>query len=66
MSTKARVFSLLGAVLVVTMVACADTTTSPQPSGARAPRDTTEGFIQGDTTECRSGWIIVSNRYVCT
>ena len=64
MSAKARVLSLLGAILVVTTVACADATTAPQAHGARAARDTT-GFIQGDTLECRSGWSIMSGRYVC-
>jgi hypothetical protein len=64
MSAKARVLSLLGAILVVSTVACADATTSPQPHGARAARDTT-GFIQGDTTQCRSGFTIISGRYVC-
>jgi hypothetical protein len=64
MSAKARVLSLLGAIIVVTTVACADATTSPQPHGGRAARDTTE-LIQGDTTQCRSGWIIQSGRYEC-
>ena len=64
MSAKARVLSLLGAILVVTTVACADATTAPQPHGARAARDTT-GFIPGDTTECRSGWTVILGRYVC-
>jgi phenylalanyl-tRNA synthetase alpha subunit len=63
MSAKARVLSLLGAILVVTTVACADATTTPQPHGARAARDTT--VIQGDTTLCRTGWVVVSGRYVC-
>ena len=65
MSTKTRVLSLLGAILVITTVACADSTTAPQPKGARAPRDTTGGFIQGDTLECRSGWVVAAGRYVC-
>lgn len=64
MSMKARVLSLVGAVLVFTAVACADSTTAPQPAGARAPRDTT-GFIPGDTTECRSGYTISQGRYIC-
>ena len=64
MSAKARVLSLLGAMLVVSAVACADATTAPEPTGARAPRDTT-GFIQGDTLECRSGWTVQTGRYVC-
>ena len=63
MSLKARVFSLLGACLVVSAVACADSTTAPQPAGATAAHD--DGFIQGDTLECRSGYIIESGRYVC-
>jgi hypothetical protein len=65
MSAKARVLSLLGAILVVSAVACADSSTAPQPVGARAPRDTS-GFIAGDTLECRSGWVINQGRYVCS
>jgi hypothetical protein len=63
MSTKARILSLLGAVLVVTAVACADSTTAPLPTGVKAARDTS--VIEGDTTECRSGWAVVTGRYVC-
>jgi hypothetical protein len=65
MSAKARVLSLLGAILVVSAVACADSSTAPQPIGVRAAHDSSDGFVQGDTTECRSGWIIESGRYVC-
>jgi hypothetical protein len=65
MSAKARVLSLLGAILVMSAVACADSSTAPQPTGARAPRDSSTGFIQGDTLECRGGFIIANGRYVC-
>ena len=64
MSAKSRVLSLLGALVIVTTVACADATTAPQPHGARAARDTT-GFIQGDTLACRTGWSVIQGRYVC-
>ena len=64
MSAKSRVFSLLGAVVLISTLACADSATAPTPSGAKAPRDTT-GFIAGDTLECRSGYSIQGGRYVC-
>jgi hypothetical protein len=62
--TKSRVLALCGAVVLVSIVACADSPTQPPVTGARAPRDTT-AFIPGDTTECRAGWHIVGGRYVC-
>lgn len=65
MSIKSRVFSLLGAVVLVTTLACADTSiTGPTPAGAKAARDTTTGFL-GDTVMCRGGWSIQSGRVVC-
>ena len=64
MSVKSRIMSLLGAVTLITTVACADSPTDPVVRGARAPRDTT-AVIQGDTLECRSGWVIEMGRYVC-
>ena len=63
--TKSRVLALLGAVALVSIVACADSSTEPVVTGARAARDTTTGFIPGDTSECRSGWTIMGGRYVC-
>ena len=63
MSTKSRVLSLVAVVVALAAVACADTSTAPQPKGARAPRDTMP--VQGDTSQCRSGWVIISSRYVC-
>jgi hypothetical protein len=66
MSAKARVLSLLGAILVMSAVACADSSTAPQPTGARAPRDSSTGFIQGDTLQCRSGWVVIQGRYSCS
>ena len=62
---KSRVLALAGAVALVSIVACADSPTEPQVTGTRAPRDTTDGIIQGDTLSCRSGWTIESGRYVC-
>lgn len=64
MSSQSRVFSLVLGALALAAVACADSSTAPQPAGARAARDTT-GFIAGDTLQCRSGWIIDQGRYVC-
>lgn len=64
MSPKSRIFSLLGAVVLISTLACADSATAPTPAGAKAPRDTTTGFI-GDTMMCRSGWSIIDGRIVC-
>jgi hypothetical protein len=60
MSTRSRIFSLLGAVVAVTTVACADSPTGPTANGRPAVRN-----IEGDTLECRSGWTISEGRYVC-
>lgn len=62
MSVKSRLLSLLGATIVFSAVACADSMTAPSPRGVRAARDT---VAEGDTTLCRSGWNIVNGRYVC-
>ena len=64
MSAKSRLFSLLGAVVLISTLACADSATAPSPSGAKAARDTTTGFI-GDTLMCRSGYTIQEGRIVC-
>jgi hypothetical protein len=63
MSTKARVFSLLGAVTLISAVACADATTEPHAIGKRSLRDTTT--LEGDSTLCRNGWQIQQGRIVC-
>jgi hypothetical protein len=65
MSAKSRLFSLLGALVLVATLACADSATAPSPTGAKAPRDTSTGFIPGDTLDCRSGWEIQGGRVVC-
>ena len=62
MSTKTRVLSLLGAVTLITAVACADST-APQAAGKRSMRDTT--VLEGDSTLCRNGWTESSGRIVC-
>ena len=62
--TKSRVLSLLGAVALVSIVACADSPTDPTVMGTRAARDTIPP-IEGDTLECRNGWNVVNGRYVC-
>jgi hypothetical protein len=64
MSARSRVFSLLGAVLLITTFACADSATAPTLAGAKAARDTTTGFL-GDTLNCRSGYAIIDGRVVC-
>lgn len=60
---KSRILAMFGAVTLVTVIACADSPTSPTPSGARAPRDTTIGG--GDTTMCRSGWVTEGGKVIC-
>jgi len=62
-ATKSRLVALFSAVTLVTLVACADSPTSPTPRGVRAARDTT--VIQGDTTLCRSGYVIQGGKVVC-
>ena len=64
MSAKSRVFSLLGPVVLVATLACADST-APAPTGAKAPRDTTTGTL-ADTANCRSGWQFIGGRVECT
>ncbi len=55
------------AIVLVSLVACAEMPSGPVPiSGAKAMRDSTavpEG--EGDSTACRSGFIIVTGRVVC-
>jgi hypothetical protein len=63
-STKSRVLSFLGAIALVSVVACADSPTQPTVPGARAARDTIPP-IEGDTLDCRSGWTVINGRYVC-
>jgi hypothetical protein len=60
---KSRLLALVSAVSLVTLVACADSPTSPTPHGARAPRDTTVAW--GDTLLCRSGYEIQGGKVVC-
>jgi hypothetical protein len=62
--TKSRVLSFLGALALVSVVACADSPTQPEVIGDRAVRDSIPP-IEGDTLECRNGWNVVNGRYVC-
>jgi hypothetical protein len=62
-ATKSRIFALFNAITLVTIIACADSPTSPEPRGARAPRDT--AIVEGDTALCRSGYEIQSGKVVC-
>ena len=65
MSAKSRVFSLVGAVVLVATLACADTSiTAPTPDAAKAARDTTTAFL-GDAINCRSGWDVIGGRVLC-
>ena len=45
--------------------ACVDASTAPvtSPVEGRAVRDTT--VIDGDSTQCRSGFVIINGRVVC-
>jgi hypothetical protein len=63
-SPKSRLLSLVAAVAIVATVACVDSPTAPQVNGDRASLDTTT-FVQGDSTECRSGYTIFNGRIVC-
>ena len=60
---KSRILAVVSAVTLITIVACADAPTSPTPRGVRAAKDSTG--IQGDTTLCRSGWLIDNGKVVC-
>jgi hypothetical protein len=54
------------AVTLVSTVACADMPSAPAPiPGAKATRDSIAPPLEGDSTECRSGFTIVSGRIVC-
>lgn len=61
---KSRLLSFVAAIAIVATVACVDSSTAPQVSGERANRDTS-AIIQGDSTECRSGYTIFNGRIVC-
>jgi len=64
MSPKHRVFLALAAIAVV--AACDTRPTEPTPSQARVQTLGTAGAATlGDTTQCRSGWVIINGRYVC-
>jgi hypothetical protein len=63
MSTKSRIFSLLGALVVISTVACADSATAPLVTGKKSARDTTA--LQGDSTACRNGFTVITGRVVC-
>jgi hypothetical protein len=62
--TTNRAAALIAAITIGLITACADVTKSPTIPGSRAAKDSTE--IEGDTTECRSGWIVSQGRYVCS
>jgi hypothetical protein len=59
--SKLRLPAFVGAVTLA--AACGHPTTSPEAAGTRAPRDTTT--FEGDTTTCRSGWVIINGRVAC-
>lgn len=61
--SKLRLPAFVGAVILASAVACGTPTTSPEAAGTRAPRDTTT--FEGDTTTCRSGWVIINGRVAC-
>jgi len=61
--SKTRLMPFLAAVILVGAVACVDSPTSPQVKGKRSVRDTT--VVSGDSTACRSGWVIMNGRIIC-
>lgn len=61
--SKSRLFTVLGAIILTGAIACADSPTAPQIQGKRSVRDTT--VVEGDSTLCRSGFIIMGGRIVC-
>ena len=62
-SARVRVAAFAAAVSLVALSACADSLTDPTTHGKRALKDTTT--IEGDSTMCRSGYILVGGRIVC-
>lgn len=59
-----RLPTFVGAVVLVSAAACRNAPTSPEMTGRRSPRDTALAFV-GDTTACRSGWVIINGRVAC-
>lgn len=62
-TSKNRLLPLAIALTLVAAVACVDSPTSPQAAGKRSMRDTT--VLEGDSTECRTGWSVSNGRIVC-
>ena len=68
MSPKHRVFLALAAIAVVAACDTRPTEPSPTPTPSQVRVQTlgTAGAATlGDTTQCRSGWVIINGRYVC-
>jgi hypothetical protein len=62
-TSKVRLLPLAIAMILVGAVACVDSPTSPQVSGKHSMRDTT--VVEGDSTLCRNGFLVVSGRIIC-
>jgi hypothetical protein len=62
-----RVLQLGTAAAIATLIAaCSSDVTAPnRASVGVTQRSAVHDDIQGDTTLCRSGWVVVAGRYVC-
>ena len=61
-STRTKPRRVLGSILltIVAVTACDAATTAPQAKPIQRLFS-----IEGDTLECRFGWIVMDNKYVC-
>lgn len=60
----AKIVRLVAIIAAVTSVACADRMTSPSPIRTRAKA--TLDSVQGDTTTCLFGYVIMGGWYRCS
>lgn len=58
-----RLALALGLIAVATIAACDSHPTQPAGSLTRLPRQLRA--IDGDTTQCAYGWIVINGVYVC-
>lgn len=59
---RLRLAPLILAASAITLAACADGSTAPDATLARARPSFN---IEGDTLSCRNGWTVLNGRYVC-
>jgi hypothetical protein len=63
-SLQPRRLLLAAGVLFVAAIAACDR--SPTAPGSALSKSTARAYtIEGDTTSCRNGWIVVQGRYQC-